>query len=132
MAKRGVELIVTALSQIIPPLLKFKRLQVAPFKAKGKTMRIITLEGGDASFLAGGVDVKFPGSRGYFRAFYAMDVYMIRDIGGDVIRRNAHLCPKCWRLTGNSIKEEPSQKLRGRIVYNMKCIKCDSNWTVTM
>lgn len=94
----------------------------------GRSVRYIKIRKGEASFFpGGGVEVKMPGSAEFRVAFRPRKVLEIRDLKGNLIKRNHYLCTECVTLTGKMGKYEPST-VAGRVDANLKCTQCGHQW----
>ena len=76
--------------------------------------------------------MKMPGSGEFWGAFQPMKVLEIRDLGGNVIKRNQYLCTECATLTGKMESHEPSTVVAGRVDAIFKCTRCGYQWELKM
>ena len=94
----------------------------------GRVVRSLKIRNGEASFFpSGGVQVKMPGSDESWVAFRPMKVLEIRDLKGNLIKRNHYLCTKCCILTGKRESERQSDAC-GLIDANLMCTNCGKRW----
>lgn len=130
--KKGVE-IPLATGTRIPLWISNQSLNV---KVIGKTImgrhvRSLQIKEGEARFgVVGVVEVKMPGSGEFWVAFQPLKVLEIRDLEGNLIKRNYCLCEKCFTNTGKISKESPSEKY-GRVDVVMQCTECGNTWELT-
>ena len=95
--KKGVQILLEPGTRV-PVWIRNQTLNVRLGRKRlnGRTVRSLKISEGEASFFpGGGVDVKMPGSGEFWGAFQPMKVLEIRDLGGNVIKRNQYLCTEC-------------------------------------
>ncbi len=54
-------------------------------------------------------------------------VLEIRDLKGNLVKRNHYLCTKCATLTGKMENYKPSN-VSGLVDANFKCTRCEYQW----
>src|SRR3989344_4209645 len=102
-------------------------------RLNGRTVRSLKIRKGEASFFpGGGVEVRMPGSAKFRVAFLPMKVLEIRDLGGNLIKRNHYLCTECGTLPGKMESYEPSTVVAGRVDAIFKCTQCGYRWELKM
>lgn len=93
-----------------------------------RTVRSLKIRSGVASFFpSGGVEVKMPGSGEFWVAFQPMRVLEIRNLKGNLIKRNYYLCTECATLTGKMENHKPSD-VAGCVDADFKCTHCGHQW----
>ncbi|TAL49540.1 hypothetical protein EPN83_00120 [Patescibacteria group bacterium] len=94
----------------------------------GRIVRSLKIRKGETSFFpGGGVVVKMPGSDEFWVAFQPMKVLEIRDLKGNLIKRNHYLCTECATLTGKVENHKPSD-VAGLVDADFKCTQCRHQW----
>ncbi len=132
--KKGVQILLEPGTRV-PVWIRNQTLNVRLGRKRlnGRTVRSLKISEGEASFFpGGGVDVKMPGSGEFWGAFQPMKVLEIRDLGGNVIKRNQYLCTECATLTGKMESHEPSTVVAGRVDAIFKCTRCGYQWELKM
>lgn len=93
-------------------------IEVGRERLNGRNIRFLKIRKGEASFVPGGyVIVKMPGSGEFWVAFMPWKVLEIRDLRGNLIKRNHRLCIKCATLTGARLDDEV-----------FECTQCGNQW----
>ena len=94
----------------------------------GRKVRSLKIRKGEALFFpGGGVDVKMPGSGEFRVAFQPMKVIEIRDLKGNLIKRNYHLCAECATRTGE-MESYRSSDAQSHVDASFKCTECGYKW----
>ena len=102
--------------------------QLGPGQFNGRRVRSLKIRNGEALFFpGGGVVVKMPGSDEFWDAFQPMRVLEIRDLKGNLIKRNHYLCTECATLTGK-MESYKSSDLAGLVDGSFKCTECGHQW----
>lgn len=116
----------------IPKWIKMQDLNVSVEKKKmGRGwIRILTIKGGEADFLPGGiVGVTMPGCSDFWTAFAPLKVLKITDLKGKLIVSNHHLCEKCFTNTGGMIGEPRKTEIWAKYDADFQCSVCKNKWT---
>ena len=102
--------------------------KLGPGQLNGRRVRSLKIRKGEVSFFpSGGVEVKMPGSDEFRVAFQPMKVLEIRDLKGNLLKRNHYLCTECATLTGKMDSHKPSD-VSGLVDANFKCARCGHQW----
>ena len=128
--RKGVKLLLESGTRV-RKWIRYQTLNVEVHRGrlKGRTIRFLTIRGGEASFIpGGGVQVKMPGSAESRCAFLPMKVLEIRDLRGKLIKRNHHLCTECANLTGKVESYKESTIIAGLADMTFKCTLCGHQW----
>lgn len=99
-------------------------------EVKGKTVHTLTLPGAEASFVPGGyVAVRWEGQEQ--AGFQPLEVLEIRDLDGNLVRRNNYLCTNCMENSGKMIRHQSMPETAGLLRAVFECSKCSSRWELS-
>jgi hypothetical protein len=106
------------------------RVEVHSTTRNGTPIRSLSIRGGEAGFIPGGlVCVKMPRRRSWVVIFKPLAVLVIRNLHGQELVRNHYFCGFCYRNTGEVISRVPSNKDHGCDNVILQCSICGRQYS---
>lgn len=119
--RSGVRVLLTPDSPMPDWITSQKGVSVGRELVKGKEFPAIEIPQGDAEFIGGGaVAISFSGQKAQRVGFNPESVLEIQSLGGELVKRNHHMCTECIANTGRMISYQAGE-FAGKVNAVFQC-----------